>query len=408
MHSGTVETTATSDIQAREARHVLQTYRRFPVAFVRGEGVRLFDAEGRSYLDLLSGLGVAALGNGSPAIAAAIAAQAGELAHTSNLFFHPLQGQLADRLTRASGLGRAFFCNSGSEANEACLKFARRYWYTRGEPRAEFVAFDHAFAGRTFGSLSMTWDDHYRGPFQPLLAGVTFAPCDDPGALDRLVTENTAAIIVEPIQGEGGVRPIPPPLARAIEKACQRTGALLICDEIQCGMGRTGQMFHYPSIGLTPDLVSVAKALGGGFPIGAALVADTVAATIAAGDHGTTYGGNLLACRAALTVLDALEGGLLDHVAAIGPVMERGLRDMVGRLGLDAEVRGKGLMWGVDLGVDAGAVVAAGLARGIVVNRTAGSVVRLLPPYVITEAEVAEGLGLLEAAIADAVGGARG
>jgi acetylornithine/N-succinyldiaminopimelate aminotransferase len=408
MHSGTVETTATSDIQAREARHVLQTYRRFPVAFVRGEGVRLFDADGRAYLDLLSGLGVAALGNGSPAIATAIAAQAGELAHTSNLFFHPLQGQLADRLTGASGLGRAFFCNSGSEANEACLKFARRYWYTRGEPRAEFVAFEHAFAGRTFGSLSMTWDDHYRGPFQPLLAGVTFAPGDDPAALDRLVTENTAAIIVEPIQGEGGVRPIPPPLARAIEKACQRTGALLICDEIQCGLGRTGQMFHFPSLGLTPDLVSVAKALGGGFPIGAALVADTVAATIAAGDHGTTYGGNLLACRAALTVLDALEGGLLEHVAAIGPVMERGLREMVARLGLDAEVRGKGLMWGIDLGRDAGAVVPAGLARGVVVNRTAGSVVRLLPPYVITEAELAEGLGLLEAAIADAVGGARG
>jgi acetylornithine/N-succinyldiaminopimelate aminotransferase len=408
MHSGTVETTATSDIQAREARHVLQTYRRFPVAFVRGEGVRLFDAEGRSYLDLLSGLGVAALGNASPAIASAIAAQAGELAHTSNLFFHPLQGRLADRLTVASGLGRAFFCNSGSEANEACLKFARRYWYTLGEPRAEFVAFDHAFAGRTFGSLSMTWDDHYRGPFQPLLAGVTFAPSDDPAALDRLVTEKTAAIIVEPIQGEGGVRPIPPPLARAIEKACQRTGALLICDEIQCGLGRTGQMFHFPSLGLTPDLVSVAKALGGGFPIGAALVADTVAATIAAGDHGTTYGGNLLACRAALTVLDALEGGLLDHVAAIGPVMERGLREMVARLGLDAEVRGKGLMWGIDLGRDAGAVVPAGLARGVVVNRTAGSVVRLLPPYVITEAELAEGLGLLEAAIADAVGGARG
>jgi acetylornithine/N-succinyldiaminopimelate aminotransferase len=408
MSSGTVETTATSDIQAREARHVLQTYRRFPVAFVRGEGVRLFDAEGRSYLDLLSGLGVAALGNGSARIADAIGAQARELAHTSNLFFHPLQGQLADRLTQLSGLGRAFFCNSGSEANEACLKFARRYWYTRGEPRAEFVAFEHAFAGRTFGSLSMTWDDHYRGPFQPLLAGVTFAPTDDPAALERLVTSTTAAIIVEPIQGEGGVRPIPAALAKAIEAACKRTGALLICDEIQCGIGRTGTMFHHPSLGLTPDLVSVAKALGGGFPIGAALVADTVAATIAAGDHGTTYGGNLTACRAALTVLDALEGGLLDHVAAMGPVLEGGLKAMIARLGLDAEVRGKGLMWGVDLGRDAGAVVPAGLARGVVVNRTAGSVIRLLPPYVITEAEIAEGLGLLEAAITDAFGGAHG
>jgi acetylornithine aminotransferase/acetylornithine/N-succinyldiaminopimelate aminotransferase len=408
MSSGTVETTATSDIQAREARHVLQTYRRFPVAFVRGEGVRLFDAEGRSYLDLLSGIGVAALGHGNARIADAIGAQARELAHTSNLFFHPLQGQLADRLTQASGLGRAFFCNSGSEANEACLKFARRYWYTRGTPRAGFVAFDHAFAGRTFGSLSNTWDEHYRTPFQPLLAGVTFAPTDDPSALDALVTEQTAAIIVEPIQGEGGVRPIPPALAKAIEKACARTGALLICDEIQCGTGRTGEMFAYPALGLTPDLVSVAKALGGGFPIGAALVADTVAATIAAGDHGTTYGGNLLACRAALTVLDALDGGLLAHVAAMGPIMEQGLRAMVARLGIDAEVRGKGLIWGVDLGRDAGAVVPAGLARGVVVNRTSGSVIRLLPPYVITEAEIAEGLGLLEAAIADALGGAHG
>jgi len=404
----TAETTATSDIQAREARHVLQTYRRFPVAFVRGEGVRLFDAEGKSYLDLLSGIGVAALGNASPRIAEAIAAQARELAHTSNLFFHPLQGQLADRLTRASGLGRAFFCNSGSEANEACLKFARRYWYTRGEPRAEFVGFDHAFAGRTFGSLSMTWDEHYRTPFAPLLAGVTHAPADNPAALDQIVTSKTAAIMVEPIQGEGGVRPISPALAKAIEAACARTGALLIADEIQCGIGRTGQMFAYPALGLTPDLVSIAKAIGGGFPVGAALVADPVAATIAAGDHGTTFGGNLLACRAALAVLDALEGGLLDHVAKMGPIFEQGLKAMVARLGIDAEVRGKGLMWGVDLGRDAGAVVPAALARGVVVNRTAGSVIRLLPPYVITEAEIAEGLGLLEAAIADALGGAHG
>jgi len=404
----TAETTATSDIQAREARHVLQTYRRFPVAFVRGEGVRLFDAEGKSYLDLLSGIGVAALGNASPRIAEAIAAQARELAHTSNLFFHPLQGQLADRLTRASGLGRAFFCNSGSEANEACLKFARRYWYTRGEPRAEFVGFDHAFAGRTFGSLSMTWDEHYRTPFAPLLAGVTHAPADNPAALDQIVTNKTAAIMVEPIQGEGGVRPISPALAKAIEAACARTGALLIADEIQCGIGRTGQMFAYPALGLTPDLVSIAKAIGGGFPVGAALVADPVAATIAAGDHGTTFGGNLLACRAALAVLDALEGGLLDHVAKMGPIMEQGLKAMVARLGIDAEVRGKGLMWGVDLKRDAGAVVTAGLARGLVVNRTSGSVIRLLPAYVITEAEIAEGIALLEGAIADALGGAHG
>ncbi len=373
--------TTTSEIQALESEKVLQTYRRQPVAFVRGEGVYLYDAEGKSYLDLLSGIGVAALGHANPGLADALASQARTLAHTSNLFFHPLQGQLADRLSRLSGLARAFFCNSGSEANEACLKFARRYWFTRGvTDRTEFVAFQHGFGGRTCGALSVTWDAHYREPFGPLVPGVTFLPTDDPAALERAITERTAAIIVEPIQGEGGVRPIPPALAEAIERACARTGTLLIADEIQCGTGRTGRMFHFPALGLTPDLVSIGKAIGGGFPVGAALVSDEVARTIAFGDHGTTYGGNLLACRAALHVLDALESGLLDHVAALGDFVERGLRDLVARLGLDAEVRGKGLIWGIDLGRDAAAVVPAALARGLIVNRTAETVVRLLPP----------------------------
>jgi acetylornithine/N-succinyldiaminopimelate aminotransferase len=394
--------TKTSAIQALEAQRIVQTYKRLPVALVRGQGVYVYDAEGREYLDLLSGIGVAALGHAHPGLAGAIAEQARELSHTSNLFFHPLQGQLADRLTKASGLARAFFSNSGSEANEACLKFARRYWVTRGAPhRTEFVAFDHAFGGRTFGALSVTWDAHYRDQFQPLVPGVTFVSTSDVDALDRAVTERTAAIIIEPIQGEGGVRPVSPAFAAAIEAACARTGALLIADEIQCGTGRTGRMFHFPSLGLTPDLVSVAKAIGGGFPVGAALVSDEVASAIAYGDHGTTYGGNLLACRAALYVLDQLEGGLLDHVADLGPIMEQGLRAIVGRLGLDAEVRGKGLIWGLDLGRDAGSVVTHALERNLIVNRTSNSVVRLLPPYVITEAEIAIGLERLEAALSD-------
>ncbi|HEY8549872.1 MAG TPA: acetylornithine/succinylornithine family transaminase [Vicinamibacterales bacterium] len=409
MTTGTADMTTTSRIQAIEAEHVLQTYRRFPVAFVRGEGVYLYDAEGRRYLDLLAGIGVASLGHAHRGLADALADQARTLAHTSNLFFHPLQGVLAERLARVSGLPRAFFCNSGTEANEACLKFARRYWHTKGETaRTAFVAFDHAFAGRTMGSLSVTWDEHYRGPFGPLVPGVTFVPSADPAALDVAVTSRTAAIIVEPIQGEGGVRPISPELARAIEAACARTGALLIADEVQSGTGRTGEMFHFPAAGLTPDLVSVGKAIGGGFPLGAALVSAEVASTISAGDHGTTYGGNLLACRAGLCVLDELEGGLLEHIRAVAPVLERGLRAMVARLGIDADVRGKGLMWGIDLGRDAGAVVPAALARGLVVNRTAGSVVRLLPPYIITEAQIEEGLSLLEAALSDALGGTNG
>jgi len=400
--------TKTGAIQALEAQRVVQVYKRLPVALVRGQGVFLYDAEGREYLDLLSGIGVASLGHAHPGLARAVQEQAQTLSHTSNLFFHPLQGQLAERLTRASGLARAFFANSGSEANEACLKFARRYWVTKGQPeRTEYVAFDHSFGGRTFGSLSVTWDSHYRDPFQPLVPGVTFVSTSDPAALDRAVTAKTAALIVEPIQGEGGVRPISPAFAAAIEAACARTGALLIADEIQCGTGRTGRMFHFPAIGLTPDLVSVAKALGGGFPVGAALVSEEVASALSYGDHGTTYGGNLLACRAALYVLDQLEGGLLDHVAAVGPVLERGLRALVARLGLDAEVRGKGLIWGIDLGREAGQVVTAALDRGLIVNRTSQSVIRLLPPYVITEAEIAVGLERLEAALSDSFGSAQ-
>jgi acetylornithine/N-succinyldiaminopimelate aminotransferase len=415
MNAGTVDpgtsttrdTTSTSRaVQELEAQRVLQTYRRQPVVFVRGRGVFLYDADGREYLDLLSGIGVASLGHAHPGLADALAEQARTLGHTSNLYFHPLQGQLAERLAIFSGLSRAFFCNSGAEANEACLKFARRYWFTRNEPaRTEFVAFDRAFGGRTMGALSVTWDDHYRTPFKPLLPGVTFVPADDPSALDAAVTDRTAAIIVEPIQGEGGVRPISPALAEAIERACARTGALLIADEVQSGSGRTGRPFHYPAIGLTPDLVSIGKAIGGGFPVGAALLSEAAASTIAYGDHGTTYGGNLLACRAALFVLDALEGGLLDHVAAMGVVIEHRLRDIVTRLGKDVEIRGKGLIWGLDFGRDASPVLDAARERGLIVNRTAETVIRLLPPYVMTEDEIERGLSLLERAIVDAFGG---
>src|SRR5437762_5828966 len=215
-------------IVAREARHVLQTYRRQPVTFVRGEGVHLFDAAGREYLDLLSGIGVASLGHAHPALTQAITDQARTLLHTSNLFYHPLQGQLAERLAHLSGLPRAFFCNSGTEAVEACLKFARRYWYTKGEPRAEVIALEESFHGRTFGSLSVTSDEHYRAPFAPLLAGVKFVPVNNPEALLAAASSATAAIIAEPVQGEGGIRPLTPAFANAITEACARTGALLI------------------------------------------------------------------------------------------------------------------------------------------------------------------------------------
>src|SRR5437763_4529789 len=224
-------TTIVDDVQTREARYILQLYRRAPVTFVRGQGVRLYDTEGREYLDLLSGIGVASLGHAHPALARAIADQAETLIHTSNLFYNPYQGELAERLAALSGLPRAFFCNSGTEAVEACLKFARRYWYTRGEPRTEIVALEESFHGRTFGSLSVTSDEHYRAPFAPLLGGVKFVPPNDPDALLAAVSPATAAIIAEPIQGEGGVRPLTRAFAQAIADACAKSGALLIADE---------------------------------------------------------------------------------------------------------------------------------------------------------------------------------
>jgi predicted acetylornithine/succinylornithine family transaminase len=387
-------------VRSREARHVLQTYRRQPVTFVRGAGVRLFDSDGREYLDLLSGIGVASLGHAHPGLAQAIADQARTLLHTSNLFFHPLQGELAEELSRFSGLPRAFFCNSGTEAVEACLKFARRYWYKSGETRSEIVALDGSFHGRTFGSLSVTSDEHYREPFAPLLSGVKFVPVNDVAALKAAVSSHTVAIIAEPIQGEGGVRPLTPRFAAAINEVCTATGALFIADEVQSGLGRTGRALHFQALGLAPDLVSIGKALGGGVPVGAALISERVAAKVAFGDHGTTYGGNLLACRAALLVLRELTtGGLMAHVARMGRHFEDRLDAMAARVGIVKEIRGAGLIWGIDLTRDAAAVVPAGLEQGVIVNRTAETVVRLLPPLVITTEEADEALARLEKAL---------
>lgn len=389
-----------TDIKILESQHVLQTYKRQPVVFERGVGTRLFDDQGRSYLDFVSGIGVASLGHGHPALARAIGDQAATLAHTSNLYFHPLQGELAARLSALTGLERAFFCNSGTEANEACLKFARRYWFTRGETsRTKYVAFTHSFHGRTMGALSVTWDEHYRGPFQPLIPGVSFAVASDPASLAALVDDTTAAIIVEPVQGEGGVRPIPAATIHAIIEACARTGALLIADEVQSGCGRTGQFLGSQTLGLTPDLIALGKALGSGMPVGAAMVSRKVAEAISPGDHGTTYGGNLLACRAALVFLDELDRGLQAHIRTVSGHLFEGLRALQTKHPVIADVRGLGLIAGVEFSKDPSAVVAAALDRGLLINRTANTVIRLLPAYIVTVEEIDEALSLLDAAI---------
>lgn len=403
----------TQQVQELEARHVLQTYKRQPVVLVRGEGRHLFDLEGRQYLDFLSGIGVVVLGHSDPGLAEALADQARTLIHTSNLYYHPLQGQLAAKLAALSGLERAFFCNSGTEAVEACLKFARRYWHSQGvTDRTGFVALHHGFSGRTMGALSVTANPHYRDPFGPLIPGVTFVEPDDVGGLEAAVTDRTAAIIVEPIQGEGGVRPLSAGFAAAIDRVTSRTGTLLIADEIQCGLGRTGHAFHFQALGWQPDLVTVGKAIGSGVPIGAALVSGKVAAQILAGDHGTTYGGNLLATRAALYVLSRLTGtdeavayaggGVIEHVRRIGPVFEAALEGLRAKHPIVESVRGAGVMRGLVLSVDAAPVVEGALKRGLIVNRTAERVVRMLPPFTVTEGEVAEAVAILDAALTDA------
>lgn len=390
------------DVRALEGRHLVPTYKRQPVMFVRGAGARLYDSEGREYLDLLSGIGVASLGHANPGLAAAIADQAATLLHTSNLYYHPLQAEAAARLATLSGLPRTFFCNSGTEAVEACLKFARRFWHSKGEQgRTGFVAMEGAFSGRTFGSLSVTHDEHYRAPFEPLVPGVTFVSADDPSAIAAAITDRTAAVIAEPIQGEGGVRPLGKAAVDAINAACAATGTLLIADEVQTGLGRTGVPFCFQALGLRPDLVSVGKALGGGVPVGACLCSERIAGAVSPGDHGTTYGGNLLACRAAVFFLEQLmDKGLLDHVNAVSPHFERRLRTLALRHPLVVEVRGAGLMRGLELTVDASPVVDLARQHGLVVNRTDEKVVRMLPPLTIEVDELDRALDILDGVLA--------
>jgi len=389
------------DIRDRESRHVLQTYKRQPVAFVWGRGARLYDVDGREYLDFVSGIGVTSLGHAHPGLTAAIADQAATLLHTSNLYYHPFQAEAAARLAQLSGLSRTFFCNSGTEAVEACLKFARRYWYTQGATqRIGFVAVEGAFAGRTLGALSVTHNEHYRAPFGPLIGPVTFVDPHKPDALAAAVTDRTAAIIAEPILGEGGIRPMPPQFAAAINDACARTGTLYIADEVQTGLGRTGYPFYAQALGLRPDLMSIGKALGGGVPIGAALVSERVAQAVSPGDHGSTYGGNLLGTRAAAFVLDQLIGGLIDHVKTVGVHFERRLRALALRHPSIIEVRGVGLMRGLQLNMDATTVVDTARERGLLVNRTDEKVVRLLPPLNIEAADIDRAVDMLDGVFA--------
>lgn len=381
----------------------MPTYRRAPVEFVRGEAATLWDSAGRSYIDLFSGLSVHNAGNCHPRIVAAIAEQAAKLGGTSNLFYSEPAIVLGERLVESSLGGRAFLCNSGTEANECAIKLARRHAHERGIDRPEIVVLDHAFHGRTMAALAATPRLAREDLFGPLPAGFVTVPRDDPEALDAAVGAATAAVMIEPIQGESGVHPIADAVLIAARVACDRSGALLMFDEIQSGMGRTGTLWAHQAGPVVPDVMTSAKALGGGLPVGACVTAPTVGEGLLLGEHGSTFAGGPICARAALTALDVLS----DPAVSIN-VGERASQldaDLGGHPAV-RELRGRGLMVGAGLaeGIDATAVAGECLARGVVVNAPNPATIRLLPPLTIEEPDLGEGLARVRAAL-DAVAG---
>lgn len=369
------------------------------LTIVSGKGARLEDAAGRSYLDFAAGIGVNGLGHGDRAVVAAIRDQSRRLVHASNLYHSEPGSALAQRLSALAFPAKVFLCNSGSEAVEAAIKFARRLGRTQG--RTELLAFEGAFHGRTLGALSLTWKAAYREPFEPLVPDARFCPWGDLDAAAERIGPRTAAVVVEPVQGEGGVRPAPAGFLQGLAALCRERGALLVADEIQCGLGRTGRLFAHQHDGVTPDLLTLAKPLGGGLPLGAVLLREDLAGGLGVGDHGSTFGGNPVACAAALAVLDRLSSeGFVDAVARKGASLARGLRALARRHpGAVAEVRGVGLMLGVELRGPAAPVVEGLRARGVLATRAGERVLRLLPPLVVKPAEIREFLAALDSVL---------
>lgn len=371
----------------------------------RGEGCYVWDLEGRRYLDLVAGIAVSALGHHHPKLVAAIKAQADKVLHTSNLYLNQPSIELAERLVRHSFGKRVFFCNSGAEANEAAIKLARRYAFTRGETeRVKIYSFDKSFHGRTMGALTATAQPKYHEGFRPLPEGFGYLTMDL-AAVEAAIDQHTAAVIIEPVQGEGGVRVPPPGFLAALRRICTEKGALLIFDEVQIGLGRSGAMFGYQLEGVTPDIMSLAKGLGGGLPIGAIVTTDAIAPALNVGSHGTTFGGNPMACAAGLAVFDVLESpGFLERVRATGLAFEAGLRAIAHTYGGVSEVRGRGLLLGMALNKDAGfeakEVVKACRDLGVLVHVAGPDVVRLLPPLILGPVELAEGLSAIDRAFA--------
>jgi predicted acetylornithine/succinylornithine family transaminase len=370
------------------------------LVLVKGKGARVFDAEGRSYLDFAAGIGVNGLGHGDAKVVAAIRKQAGLLIHASNLYLSPPVQELASRLVALTFPSRVFFTNSGTEAVESALKFARRIGKPQG--RTELLAFEHSFHGRTLGALSLTWTAKYREPFEPLVPDTRFLPWDDLRAAAEAIGPRTAAVLIEPVQGEGGVRAAPPAFLRGLRDLCRERGALLVADEVQCGLGRTGRLLACQHADVVPDILTLAKPLGAGLPLGATLLREDLAGAIQVGDHGSTFGGNPVAAAASLAVLDRLTApGFVEDVAKKGDYLARGLRRLARQQrNTIKEVRGLGLMVGVELHGPAGDVVKALRQAGILAVKAGDTVLRLLPPLIVKRSEIRTLLQALAGALA--------
>jgi len=390
--------TSLEEIVELDRRWLLQTYNRYPVAFARGKGVFLYDLDGRRYLDFVAGLGVNALGHAHPRIVKTIRDQAAKLIHVSNLYYHEFQGRLAEKLCGLSGLQRVFFSNSGTEAIEGSIKLARLAGHrVGGETKCQLVALEGSYHGRTFGALSLTGQDKYRKGFEPLLEDVKFVPRNDAQALHLAVNDNTAAIVLEPIFGEGGIHECSPEFLRECRTAADRHRAALIFDEIQCGLGRTGTIFAFQTFGVTPDIVAIAKPIAAGLPLGAFLAREEFASAISIGQHGTTFGGGPLACRVALEYLAILEEEkLMDNVSGVGAYLQQQLKEVAERYAAAKEVRGRGLIQGLQLDVPARPIVEQALAQGVLFNSTQDTVLRLLPPFLLQERHVDKGIRVLK------------
>lgn len=379
-----------TEIQRNSAQYLMNTYARLPLTIERGQGCLVYDAEGREYLDCVAGIAVNILGHAHPDIVEAITRQARQLIHTSNLFYTEPQTQLAERLVTHSFADKVFFCNSGAEANEAAIKLARRYASnTFGAERFEIVTMLNSFHGRTLASLTATGQPALQEGFGPMVPGFRYAPFNDLNTLEATLTPQTAAIMLEPIQAEGGVVVPDADYLMKIRKLCDDRKILLIFDEVQTGMGRTGTLFACEQFGIEPDIMTLAKGLGGGVPIGACLATDTVAAAFEPGTHASTFGGNPLACAAALKVLDLLiDGGKLEQGRAAGEYLAKGLSKLAKQFSCVQEARGMGLLQGLELSIDGKPIVMECLERRVLINCTVGRVLRFVPPLIVSKSQI--------------------